>query len=252
MLALRLIYQDDESAISYIQKWLGYAATGDVREDQVGAPIGPGGNGKTLVFGTARQVLGTYAHSMAAEALMETYGSAIPEELVRLMGVRMALASEIAEGRNWNETRLKLLSGRDPIPARDVRKSFDFLPTHKLIIVGNHLPGLRTVDAAITDRIGSSRTWSRSAAPDSRSRAWTSSWKKMWPYILRWIIEGTQKWLREGLKPPEVVMRATANYFNAEDETGGWLSTCCAPWPDGPDVPLDAERSRPTTRRWSC
>jgi len=52
-----------------------------------------------------------------------------------------------------------------------------------------------------------------------------------WPYILRWMIEGTQKWLRDGLKPPAAVVNATRYYFAAEDEFGGWLSTCCRVWP---------------------
>jgi phage/plasmid-associated DNA primase len=45
------------------------------------------------------------------------------------------------------------------------------------------------------------------------------------------MIEGTQKWLRDGLKPPAAVVNATRYYFAAEDEFGGWLSTCCRDWP---------------------
>jgi putative DNA primase/helicase len=55
---------------------------------------------------------------MAAEALMETYAPRHPEELARLQDVRLAIASEIPEGRTWNAERLKMLSGREDIPAR--------------------------------------------------------------------------------------------------------------------------------------
>jgi putative DNA primase/helicase len=52
-----------------------------------------------------------------------------------------------------------------------------------------------------------------------------------WPHILRWMIEGAQKWLRDGLKPPAAVVKVTREYFAAEDEFAGWLSACCQPWP---------------------
>jgi phage/plasmid-associated DNA primase len=45
------------------------------------------------------------------------------------------------------------------------------------------------------------------------------------------MIEGTQKWLRDGLKPPGAVLKATKDYFRSENEFGGWLSTCCSLWP---------------------
>lgn len=247
-MALDLIYQSDQAMISHVQKLLGYSATADVREDTVVVPHGRGGNGKTLVFGTAAKVLGTYAHSLAAEALMETYGERHPEELARLEGVRMALGSEIPAGRNWNTARLKLLSGRDEIPARDMYgKSFKFCPSHKLLIVGNHLPGLQSVDPAITGRMQIIPHTVQFRGTNLEIKGLDVLLEKEWPYILRWIIEGTAKWLREGLKPPPEVVKATAAYFLAEDEIGGWLSTCCEEWPaDAVDVPLDKD-GRPTS-----
>jgi phage/plasmid-associated DNA primase len=110
-------------------------------------------------------------------------------------------------------------------------KSFFFPMTGKLIIYGNQLPGLRAVDAAITGRM-------RIIPHDVPIRGTSQDIKGLdeklipeWPYILRWMIEGTQKWLRDGLRPPGVVMKATKDYFHSEDEFGGWLSTHCSPWP---------------------
>jgi phage/plasmid-associated DNA primase len=50
--------------------------------------------------------------------------------------------------------------------------------------------------------------------------------KPEWPCILRWFIEGTRKWLAEGLKPPAAVVKASAAYLSSEDQLGGWLRTC--------------------------
>jgi putative DNA primase/helicase len=37
------------------------------------------------------------------------------------------------------------------------------------------------------------------------------------------MIEGCSMWQREGLNPPEIVKRATAEYFRDEDAVGRWL-----------------------------
>jgi putative DNA primase/helicase len=243
LMALHLIYQGDESLIEYIQKLIGYACTGDVREDLIAIAFGRGGNGKTLVWSTAARILETYAHVMAAEALMETYAPRHPEEIARLQGVRLAIASEIPEGKTWNAERLKMLSGRDDIPARDMYgKGFFFPPSGKLIIYGNHLPGLRTVDIAITGRM-------RIIPHPVAIRGTPQDIKGLdqllipeWPYILRWMIEGAQKWRRDGLKPPAAVVKATDDYFNAEDELGGWLQVCCRAWPQADETrPIDGK-----------
>jgi putative DNA primase/helicase len=240
---LNLIYRGDLEQIEHIQKLLAYFATGDVQEDLIAVAIGPGGNGKTLIWNTAANILGTYAHFMAAEALMETYAPRHPEELARLQGVRWAIASEIPEGTNWNAERLKMLSGRDQIPARDMYgKSFSFPPTQKLLIHGNHLPGLRTVDVAITGRM-------RIILHDVVIRGTPQDIKGLdkllipeWPSILRWIIEGVPKWLRDGLKPPYAVLKSTSDYFDAEDRLAAWLRFCCRVWPRlDEDMPTDKD-----------
>lgn len=230
--ALELIYQGDAEQIEHVQKLLGYCSSGDVREDLIGVATGKGGNGKTLIWGTATRILGTYGHVMAAEALMETYAPRHPEELARLQGARLILASEIPEGKIWNAERLKMLSGRDDIPARDMYgKSFFFPPSGKIIILGNHLPGLRTVDEAITGRMRliPHPVVIRNTPQDIKGL--DQLLIPEWPYILRWMIEGAQKWLRDGLKAPAAVDKLTREYFAAEDEFAGWLSACCRTWP---------------------
>lgn len=230
--ALNLIYPNAPEQIEYVQKVLGYCCTGNVQEDLIAVATGKGGNGKTIVWGTPARILGTYAHVMAAESLMETYAPRHPEELARLQGMRLAIASEIPEGRIWNAERLKMLSGRDDIPARDMYgKSFFFSPSGKLIIYGNQLPGLRTVDVAITGRMRIIMHPVLIRGTPLDIKGLDQKLIPEWRYILRWMIEGAAKWLRDGLKPPAAVVNATRDYFHAEDEFGGWLSTCCRVWP---------------------
>src|SRR5262245_25026963 len=71
-----------------------------------------------------------------------------------LMGARLVAAVETEEGRRWAESKIKALTGGDQISARFMRQDFfEFTPCFKLVIAGNHKPGLRSVDEAIRRRL---------------------------------------------------------------------------------------------------
>ena len=54
------------------------------------------------------------------------------------------------EGRRWAESKLKTMTGGDPLTARFMRQDFfTFVPQFKLNIAGNHKPASRSVDEAI-------------------------------------------------------------------------------------------------------
>ena len=65
-----------------------------------------------------------------------------------LRGARAMIAQETEEGQRWAESRIKALTGGDPISARFMRQDFfTFTPAFKLMIAGNHKPSLRVDDA---------------------------------------------------------------------------------------------------------
>ncbi|SHF36290.1 phage/plasmid primase, P4 family, C-terminal domain-containing protein [Ruegeria intermedia] len=45
--------------------------------------------------------------------------------------------------------------------------------------------------------------------------------------ILAWALQGCLEWQETGLRPPEAVMAATEDYFEAEDALGRWMEECC-------------------------
>ena len=68
-------------------------------------------------------------------------------ELAMLRGARLVTAQETEGGRRWAESRIKALTGGDPITARFMRQDFfTYQPQFKLFVAGNHKPGLRSVD----------------------------------------------------------------------------------------------------------
>ena len=66
-----------------------------------------------------------------------------PTDLADLQGARLVTAIETAQGKNWNETRIKTLTGGDRIKARYMAQDFfEYTPQFKLLIAGNNKPGL--------------------------------------------------------------------------------------------------------------
>ncbi len=55
----------------FVEDVLGYSATGAVNEEKFFAVHGPGGNGKGVLFGTAKAILGDYAVHVPGKALVE-------------------------------------------------------------------------------------------------------------------------------------------------------------------------------------
>ena len=149
-----------------------------------------------------------------------------PTELAMLKGARLVTAQETEEGRNWAESRIKAMTGGDPITARFMRQDFfTFDPQFKLFICGNHKPALRNVDVAIRRRF---RMWPFNVEiPEAeQDQRLVDKLKAEWPMILNWMIEGCLKWQEDGLVPSEAVIAATAAYFEEEDDYAQWLKEC--------------------------
>jgi putative DNA primase/helicase len=136
-------------------------------------------------------------------------------------------AQETQEGRRWDESKIKALTGGDPITARFMRQDFfTYLPQFKLFIAGNHKPGLRNVDEAIRRRLNLI-PFAVKIPPAERDRQLPDKLKKEWGGILAWAIEGCLAWQRDGLVAPSTVTLATDDYLEAEDALGQWVTECC-------------------------
>jgi putative DNA primase/helicase len=66
-----------------------------------------------------------------------SHGDRHPTELAMLHGARLVTSQETEEGRRWAESRIKALTGGDPVTARFMRADFfTFAPQFKLVIAG--------------------------------------------------------------------------------------------------------------------
>jgi putative DNA primase/helicase len=97
---------------------------------------------------------GDYHRTAPIETFTDSKNERHPTDLAGLRGARLVTAVETEEGRRWAESKIKALTGGDKVAARFMRQDFfEFAPQFKLLIAGNHKPGLRSVDEAIRRRL---------------------------------------------------------------------------------------------------
>jgi putative DNA primase/helicase len=211
----------------YIRRMLGYSLTGDTREHALFFAYGTGANGKSVLLSTVAGILGDYHRSAPIETFTASNTDRHPTDLAGLRGARLVTATETEEGRRWAEARIKQLTGGDVVSARFMRQDFfEFRPTFKLVIAGNHKPSLQSVDEAIRRRFHLV-PFAVTIPPEERDGELTEKLKAEWPGILAWMIEGALEWQTEGLRPPSAVTDATAAYLEAEDAIGAWIDDRC-------------------------
>jgi putative DNA primase/helicase len=224
---LSRITDGDQELQQFLQRMCGYALTGVTREHALFFLYGTGANGKSVFLNTISGVMGNYARTAPVEAFIASTSAHHPTDLAGLRGARLVTAVETEEGRHWAESKLKALTGGDRIAARFMRQDFfEYLPQFKLIIAGNHKPGLRSVDEAMRRRFNL-LPFTTTIPTCERDNKLTEKLRKEWPGILRWMIDGCLSWQSGGLQPPKVVIEATESYLAGEDALSRWIEDRC-------------------------
>jgi putative DNA primase/helicase len=217
----------DAALQEFLARMCGYCLTGSTRDHALFFLFGTGANGKGVFINTISGILGDYHQTAPIETFTASSTDRHPTELAMLRGARLVTATETEEGRRWAEAKIKVLTGGDKITARFMRQDyFEFVPQFKLMISGNHKPGLRSVDEAIRRRFHLV-PFSVTIPPDQRDDQLTERLKAEWPGIFQWMIDGCMDWQERGLAPPEAVTAATAAYLESEDAIAAWIDERC-------------------------
>lgn len=224
---LATVTAGDDALARFLQRIVGYSLTGETREHALFFCYGTGANGKSVFLNTIGHILGDYQRSAPIETFTASNSERHPTELAMLRGARLVTAVETEEGRRWAESRIKALTGGDKIAARFMRQDyFEFTPQFKLIIAGNHKPGLRSVDEAIRRRFNLI-PFTVTIPQDQRDDTLTERLRTEQAGILAWAVEGCMDWQARGLCPPKAVLEATSAYLEAEDATAAWIEAAC-------------------------
>ena len=215
----------DEDMVRYLHKVAGYILTGVTTEQSFWFLWGSGGNGKSMFIDTLQGILKDYSVTATMDALSASQNDRHSTDLAAMAGARLVTTSETAAGKRWDEQRIKSLTGGGMVSARFLYgNNFEFQPQFKILISGNHQPGLRDVDNGMKRRLKLVPFTNRPAVPNQNL---FEELKDEWPQILRWMVEGCVLWAKEGMMTPEAVKAETDDYFDEEDSFGRFIDERC-------------------------
>ncbi|HET9409791.1 MAG TPA: phage/plasmid primase, P4 family [Candidatus Sulfotelmatobacter sp.] len=225
---LERITNQDLELERFLQRMVGYCLTGSTREQCLFFLYGTGANGKSVFEVTISGILGDYAKTAPIETFIASAGERHPTDLAGLQGARLVTAVETEQDRRWAESKIKTLTGGDPISVRFMRQDFfEYTPQFKLVIAGNHKPALRSVNEAIRRRFHLV-PFNVTIPEAERDLQLAEKLRTEWPGILQWAIDGCIEWYRDGLNPPTIMKDATTAYLANEDHVARWIEDCCA------------------------
>ena len=218
----------DAELQAYLQRMSGYTLTGSTQEHALFFLYGTGANGKSVFVNTLATILGDYATNAPMDTFMETRTDRHPTDMAGLRGARFVSAIETEQGRRWAESKVKNLTGGDKISARFMRQDFfEFFPQFKLVVAGNHKPAIRNIDEAMKRRLHLI-PFTITVPPERRDKHLQQKLLAERDGVLAWAVQGCLDWQRLGrLDPPQQVLEATEEYFEAEDALGRWLDERC-------------------------
>ncbi len=227
---LNLFFCDDGSLLEYVQRIVGQAAIGRVKEEHMIIAYGGGANGKSTFWNVIARVLGNYSGKISAEALTMNCKRNTKPEMAELKGKRLIIASELEEGMRLNTGMVKQLCSTDPIHAEKKYKApFSFDPSHTLVLYTNHLPRVSANDEG---------TWRRlivipfnakiTGASDIKNYA-DYLYNEAGPAIMKWIIEGALMSVQADhhTQKPKIVKDAIEAYRQENDWMGQFLDEHC-------------------------
>lgn len=217
------VLSGDEAVISFLQRFVGYCLTGDMREQVFVFFWGEGRNGKSTLCQTLLALLGDYAMPAPPHLLESKSNPAHPAEIADLMGARLVICQETDDNKRLDEPLVKQLTGGDSLKARKMRQDFfTFVPTHKLILAGNHKPSIRGMDFAMWRRILLVPFLER-ISDEECDPTLPEKLRGELPGILAWAVRGCLEWQAKGLRAPKKVQDATDNYKRESDVLRGFL-----------------------------
>lgn len=227
----------DAERVAFLQRWFGYAITGEVREQKILLHIGGGSNGKSTLIDVIQKVLGEYAHTGAPNLLTTSHNDRHPTEIADLAGRRLVTVHESEEGATLREGLLKQATGGDKLVGRFMYKDFfEFTPTHKLQLLTNAKPVVRGQDFAIWRRLllinygvtfGSAEDVVAHKATRLGDRAMAVKLEAEKEGIFAWLVRGAAEWYATGLRPPQSVIEASEAYRQEQDRIAEFVAERC-------------------------
>jgi putative DNA primase/helicase len=216
-----------EDLLNFLQTAAGWAVTGDTSEQTMFILFGSGANGKSTFLNTIMHILGDYATATPTETFIKKTGDQATNDIARLRGTRFVTTTEVEQGRRLSEPLIKKITGNDEMTARFLYgEYFNFVPTFKIWMATNHKPVIKGTDHGIWRRIKLIPFTTR-IEEENQDKHLEDKLREEASGILNWLLAGTERWKKEKLKAPKVVLTATDEYRGEMDVIGNFLKERC-------------------------
>lgn len=213
----------------YMWKACGYALTGSTVEQVFFFLYGTGKNGKTTFVEVLQALFGEYSKKTPTETLLvkNNQQNTASNDVARLRGSRLVIASELESGRRLNESLIKDLTGGDTLTARFLHQEFfEFKLEAKILMFGNHKPMIRGTDEGIWRRVALIPFTVHIPVEDRIAGLGDSIIASELAGVLAWAIQGFKAYRVVGLNQPAVILDAVSEYREEQDVLGAFLDEC--------------------------
>ena len=218
--------QPDPAMRDYLQRLMGYAATGHAREQKLFSFVGGGANGKGTLMGLVMSALGDYAVKAPASLLAEQPPDKPRNDLAALAGARLVSISETSGNLRVDMAFIKSITGQDLVSARFLnREYFQFLPCFTPIIDTNYALTVRDQGEGAWRRF-EIVPWDVTIARSQQDRKLRERLLEELPGILKWIIDGAKRYHESGLTNVPRIADETQALRESCDLVGRWLDAC--------------------------
>ncbi|MBN2413386.1 hypothetical protein JXQ31_17025 [candidate division KSB1 bacterium] len=246
---LEEIFENNYKLINFVKRAIGYSLTGNTSEQCLFILIGPGENGKSLFLEILRSLTGEYCINTPFQTFEKksNKGNQIPNDVAELVGMRIVTCSEINEYSQFDEGRIKSLTGEDVITARKLYKDFfSFKPTFAIWFALNHFPRVTDHSPGFWRRINNI-PFNRQFTDDDRDRNLKNKLIVELSGILNWAIEGCLEWQKVGLMVPEIIKTENRKYQKESDTLSLFFEECTL---CGKDREIGAQDLYDSYREW--
>ncbi len=222
-----------EIPLGTLQRWFGYAATGDDRERKFQVWRGEGRNGKTTLKNAIMAVMGEYATEVSISVFTGKNRDYKGDDLVGLRSKRMVFASEPEDGVILNAALLKKVVGNDNIRCRPLKSNawIEYRPPFHIMLLTNYEIGVYDSGNAIWDRLDLVM-FNRRFEKAEEDKGLREKLRAEAPGILAWIVQGAVAWHCEGFDENTRIADYTNAYRQRQDVFGQFLQ-----WYNDPSTP---------------
>lgn len=224
---LNTIFNGNKDLIAFIQRCVGYSLTASTIEQCFFLLHGSGANGKSTLLHILGKLMGEYAQTAEFTSFTAKQGEQVRNDLAKLVGARLVMASEGDSNKRFSEAIVKQLTGGDKISARFLYgEYFEFLPQFKLFLATNHKPKVIGQDHGFWRRVRLI-PFSVEIPLAEQDMRLEEKLEKELPGILNWALEGLRAWQENGLQAPAEVLAATKEYREEEDALQAFIDENC-------------------------